>query len=164
MYSSGLVVAARRHRGLEHRIEAGRIRHGPGLARHRGDAEGIESGEVEWVRTRYHGLAGSAVLARLVGQPDVDGCERLGLGDLHQRFPGQLQHGDEGHDDDRHALADVEEVLELQEAAGLQAAQDAGYPDLCDRIATEEDAVEEEEVMAFLMEAGHPALTMDALF
>jgi len=45
-----------------------------------------------------------------------------------------------------------------------QAAQDAGYPDLCDRIATEEDAVEEEEVMAFLMEAGHPALTMDALF
>lgn len=44
------------------------------------------------------------------------------------------------------------------------AAAEAGYPDLYDKIATEEDAVEEEAVMAFLAEVDHPALSMDPLF
>ena len=44
------------------------------------------------------------------------------------------------------------------------AAAAAGHPDLWDQIATEDDSVEEEEVMNFLAEVGHPALEMEALF
>jgi acetyl-CoA synthase len=44
-----------------------------------------------------------------------------------------------------------------------QAAIHAGDPDLIDKIADERVATTEEEVMAFLEEVGHPALTMDPL-
>ncbi|TLN17643.1 CO dehydrogenase/CO-methylating acetyl-CoA synthase complex subunit beta, partial [bacterium] len=39
--------------------------------------------------------------------------------------------------------------------------QEIGVPDLYDKIATEADAVTEEEVVAFMEKVGHPALTMD---
>jgi len=39
-----------------------------------------------------------------------------------------------------------------------------GDPDLLDRIATEEDALTEEEVAAFLEKSGHPAVSMDPMF
>ncbi len=39
-----------------------------------------------------------------------------------------------------------------------------GEPDLLDKIATEEDAMTEEEVMAHLEKVGHPALTLDPMF
>ncbi|MBU2604092.1 MAG: CO dehydrogenase/CO-methylating acetyl-CoA synthase complex subunit beta, partial [Actinobacteria bacterium] len=40
----------------------------------------------------------------------------------------------------------------------------AGYADLYDKIATEENGTEEDEIMTFLSEVGHPALEMDAMF
>lgn len=40
----------------------------------------------------------------------------------------------------------------------------AGQPDLWEKIATEDDAVEEEEVKDFVVEVGHPALEMEPLF
>jgi acetyl-CoA synthase len=40
----------------------------------------------------------------------------------------------------------------------------AGYPDLYDKIATEEQGTEEDEILAYLSEVGHPALEMDPLF
>ena len=42
-------------------------------------------------------------------------------------------------------------------------AEASGQPDLFDKIATEEDGLTEEEVMAHLEKVGHPALTMDPL-
>ncbi|NLE74019.1 MAG: CO dehydrogenase/CO-methylating acetyl-CoA synthase complex subunit beta [Actinobacteria bacterium] len=44
------------------------------------------------------------------------------------------------------------------------AAVAVGHPDLWEKIATEDDAVEEEEVMSFLARVGHPALDMEAMF
>ncbi len=41
--------------------------------------------------------------------------------------------------------------------------QEEGVPDLYDKIATEEDATTEEEVVAFMEKVGHPALTMDPM-
>ena len=46
----------------------------------------------------------------------------------------------------------------------VAAAEAAGYPDLYDKIATEDVGVEEEEVMNYLAEVGHPALELDPLF
>jgi acetyl-CoA synthase len=47
----------------------------------------------------------------------------------------------------------------------LQArAEDAGVPDLLDRIATELDATAPDELVVFLESVSHPALTMDSLF
>jgi len=42
-------------------------------------------------------------------------------------------------------------------------AERAGYPDLYDKIATEEQGTEEEEIMNYLAEVGHPALEMDPM-
>jgi acetyl-CoA synthase len=42
-------------------------------------------------------------------------------------------------------------------------AERVGEPDLLDKIATEEDAMTEEEVMAHLEKVGHPALSLDPL-
>ncbi|HZJ03130.1 MAG TPA: acetyl-CoA decarbonylase/synthase complex subunit alpha/beta [Thermoleophilia bacterium] len=39
-----------------------------------------------------------------------------------------------------------------------------GYEDLYDKIATEENGTEEDEILSFLGEVGHPALEMDPLF
>ena len=44
-----------------------------------------------------------------------------------------------------------------------EAAIRAGDPDLIDKIADERVATSEEEVLAYLEEVGHPALTMDPL-
>jgi len=43
-------------------------------------------------------------------------------------------------------------------------ATDAGVPDLLDRIATELVATTSEDLVAYLEQVGHPALTMDSLF
>ena len=43
-------------------------------------------------------------------------------------------------------------------------AKELGVPDLLDKIADETIATTEEEVMAFLSEKGHPALTMNPIF
>jgi len=42
-------------------------------------------------------------------------------------------------------------------------AERVGVPDLLDKIATEEDAVTEEEVAEFLAKVEHPALTLDPM-
>ena len=42
-------------------------------------------------------------------------------------------------------------------------AEEVGIPDLFDKIADETVGVTEEEILAFLEEKGHPALTMDPL-
>jgi len=39
-----------------------------------------------------------------------------------------------------------------------------GIPDLYEKIATEENGTEEDEILAFLTEVGHPALEMESLF
>jgi acetyl-CoA synthase len=44
-----------------------------------------------------------------------------------------------------------------------EAAIRAGDPDLIEKIADERVATTEEEVLAFLEEAGHPALAMEPL-
>jgi acetyl-CoA synthase len=44
-----------------------------------------------------------------------------------------------------------------------EAAIRAGDPDLIDKIADERVATTEDEVLAFLEESGHPALTMEPL-
>ncbi len=44
------------------------------------------------------------------------------------------------------------------------AAVAAGHPDFWDKIASEDDAVEEEEVLEFLIRVGHPALELEPLF
>ncbi|MBI5443080.1 MAG: CO dehydrogenase/CO-methylating acetyl-CoA synthase complex subunit beta, partial [Deltaproteobacteria bacterium] len=45
----------------------------------------------------------------------------------------------------------------------IRRGQEEGCPDLYDKIATEEDATTEEEVMAFMEKVGHPALSMDPM-
>lgn len=52
-----------------------------------------------------------------------------------------------------------EELKDLIEAN----AERAGYPDLYDKIATEEQGTEEEEILNYLTEVGHPALEMDPM-
>lgn len=52
---------------------------------------------------------------------------------------------------------------ELKDAITANADR-AGYPGLYDKIATEENGTEEEEIMTFLAEVGHPALEMDPMF
>ncbi len=52
---------------------------------------------------------------------------------------------------------------ELEEAINANAVK-AGYPDLYAKIATEDNGTEEEDVMAYLAEVGHPALEMDPMF
>lgn len=52
---------------------------------------------------------------------------------------------------------------ELKELIGANAASQ-GYEDLYDKIATEENGTEEDEILTFLTEVGHPALEMDPLF
>ena len=42
-------------------------------------------------------------------------------------------------------------------------AERVGVPDLFDKIATEDDATTEEEVLAHLEKVGHPAVSMDPL-
>ena len=44
------------------------------------------------------------------------------------------------------------------------AAERIGEPDLVDKIATEEDGIEEDKVLEYLTKVGHPALEMDPLF
>ncbi|MCK4969343.1 MAG: hypothetical protein KAS77_02405, partial [Thermoplasmata archaeon] len=41
---------------------------------------------------------------------------------------------------------------------------EVGTPDFYDMIATEEDAETSEQLLEFLSEKGHPALTMDMMF
>ena len=53
-----------------------------------------------------------------------------------------------------------EEMREILEKAGER----EGVPDLVDKIATEENGTEEEEVLEYLTKVGHPALEMDPLF
>jgi DNA-binding NarL/FixJ family response regulator len=66
-------------------------------------------------------LAALPITPRL-GQPHVDGREGLGLRHLEQALAAELEHGDEGHHQHRHAARGVEEVLELHEAPALQRA------------------------------------------
>ncbi|GAI77499.1 unnamed protein product, partial [marine sediment metagenome] len=42
-------------------------------------------------------------------------------------------------------------------------AEELGVPDLLDKIADETIGVTEEEILPFLQEKGHPALTMDPI-
>ena len=42
--------------------------------------------------------------------------------------------------------------------------KDMGEPDLFEKIATEEDAEEPDQLAEYLEKVGHPALTMEALF
>ncbi|MBI5870731.1 MAG: CO dehydrogenase/CO-methylating acetyl-CoA synthase complex subunit beta [Actinobacteria bacterium] len=53
-----------------------------------------------------------------------------------------------------------EEMRDILVAAGER----AGVPDLVDKIATEENGVEESEVLEYLTSVGHPALEMDPMF
>ena len=53
-----------------------------------------------------------------------------------------------------------EEIREILE----KAAEMAGVPDMVDKIATEDNGTDEEAVLQFLQEVGHPALEMDPLF
>ena len=53
-----------------------------------------------------------------------------------------------------------EEMRDILEKAGER----VGVPDLVDKIATEENGTEEEEVFEYLQNVGHPALEMDPLF
>jgi acetyl-CoA synthase len=41
--------------------------------------------------------------------------------------------------------------------------EEIGVPDLYDKIATEEDASTEEEVIEFMQKVGHPALEMEPM-
>ncbi len=45
-----------------------------------------------------------------------------------------------------------------------KAAEHAGVPDLVDKIATEENGVQEADVLEYLTQVGHPALEMDPMF
>jgi CO dehydrogenase/acetyl-CoA synthase beta subunit len=45
----------------------------------------------------------------------------------------------------------------------MKAAEYVGEPDLLEKIATEETATTEEEVMAFVARKGHPVLTLSPL-
>jgi acetyl-CoA synthase len=55
-------------------------------------------------------------------------------------------------------------ILKESMAADLQARCEAiGYPDLIEKIADERDATTVEELLAFIEEKGHPALTLDPL-
>jgi acetyl-CoA synthase len=53
-----------------------------------------------------------------------------------------------------------EELKELIDAN----AEKQGYPDLYEKIATEENGTEEDAVLEYLTEVGHPALELDPLF
>ena len=57
-------------------------------------------------------------------------------------------------------LADAHIVPSEIEAAAVA----AGHPDFWDKIASEDVAVEEEEVLDFLIRVGHPALDLEPLF
>ncbi|GBE58488.1 carbon monoxide dehydrogenase/acetyl-CoA synthase subunit alpha [bacterium BMS3Abin01] len=46
----------------------------------------------------------------------------------------------------------------------IKAGERVGVPDLVDKIATEEDGIEEDQVLEYLTKVGHPALEMDPLF
>src|SRR6266702_5231267 len=59
-----------------------------------------------------------------MGEFHVEGGVRLGLRDLEQAFPHQLQHREEIDDQHRHAARGLEQVAELGEAAAPQPAQD----------------------------------------
>jgi len=52
---------------------------------------------------------------------------------------------------------------DLREELQARAAE-MGVPDLLDKIATEEDALDASALVEFLQKAGHPALTMDSMF
>jgi acetyl-CoA synthase len=52
---------------------------------------------------------------------------------------------------------------ELQEAITANAERQ-GYPDLWEKIATEENGTEEDAVLEYLTEVGHPALELPPLF
>ncbi len=45
----------------------------------------------------------------------------------------------------------------------IRRGEELGVPDLYDKIADETDGITEEEIMPFLQEKGHPALSMDPL-
>jgi acetyl-CoA synthase len=45
----------------------------------------------------------------------------------------------------------------------LKRGEEIGIPNFIDMIATEEDAVTEDEVYAFMEKVGHPALTMEGI-
>jgi len=53
-----------------------------------------------------------------------------------------------------------EEMRDILQKAGER----VGVPDLVDKIATEENGTEEDEVLEYLTKVGHPALEMDPLF
>ena len=55
---------------------------------------------------------------------------------------------------------------ELKEALReemLKRAAEAGEPDLLDKIADETNAIESDQVLEYLSQVGHPALTMEPL-
>jgi len=52
---------------------------------------------------------------------------------------------------------------ELEDQIKANAAK-AGVPDLYDKIATEDNGTEEDQILTFLTEVGHPALEMDPMF
>ncbi|CAD6523492.1 hypothetical protein LMG28140_01499 [Paraburkholderia metrosideri] len=56
---------------------------------------------------------------RQIGETHIDWRKRLGLGDFDERLATQFEHGDEIHDDDRHAPGGVEQVGEFDEARVL---------------------------------------------
>src|SRR6266700_5431503 len=62
-----------------------------------------------------------------MGEFHVEGGVRLGLRDLEQAFPHQLQHREEIDDQHRHAARGLEQVAELGEAAAPQPAQDEAH-------------------------------------
>ena len=45
----------------------------------------------------------------------------------------------------------------------VKRAEELGVPDLLDKIADEKVGVTEEEILPFLQEKGHPALSMDPI-
>src|SRR3954469_3213836 len=78
---------------------------------------------VGWLKARLRSL----LLCGLVGEAHVDRRVGFRLGQLDQRFLGQFEHRDERHDQHGHALADVEQVLELHEAPPLQLLEHHGH-------------------------------------
>src|SRR5712692_6061896 len=62
-----------------------------------------------------------------MGEFHVDGGVRLGLRDLEQALPRELQHREEIDDQHRHAARGLEQVAELGEAAAPQPAQDEAH-------------------------------------
>jgi len=52
---------------------------------------------------------------------------------------------------------------EIREALQRRS-EEIEIPDFIDKIATEEDAVTEEEVLTFIQKVGHPVLEMESMF